>query len=226
MIPSPVCCVLFDAVGTLIYADPPVHAVYAEAASEFGLNFEETTIERRFAEAFRKHYPLATEDDDCITSEDIERSRWRAIVDDVFHEVAPCEALFERLWHHFAQPASWRLFDDVTECWRRLRGRGLSLGIASNFDGRLIHICRSLPPLDRCDHYFVSSQMGDRKPTRNFFRAIERATGLEPQQLMLIGDDLEADYLAATAAGWHAVHLNRPGDAVAATSIRSLVELC
>src|SRR5687767_6853183 len=109
MISSAVRCVLFDAVGTLIYADPPVRVAYAAAAGQSGLVLDEATVERRFLEAFRKHHWRSTGDNDCVTSEDIERSRWRAIVDDVFHEVAPCEALFERLWHHFAQPASWRL---------------------------------------------------------------------------------------------------------------------
>jgi putative hydrolase of the HAD superfamily len=225
MIPSPVCCVFFDAVGTLIYADPPVRAAYASAASRFGLTLDEATIGRRFAAAFHTHYAGTTGDDDCATSEEIERCRWRATVDEVFHEVAPCEALFEQLWDHFARPTNWRLFDDVAECLRRLGDRGLSLGVASNFDQRLIEICRGLSPLDGCDHYFVSSQIGFRKPACKFFRAIERATGLEPQQLMLIGDDWDADYRAAAAAGWHAVHLNRDSNVAASSCIRSLAHL-
>jgi putative hydrolase of the HAD superfamily len=226
MIPGAVQCVLFDAVGTLISPDPPVHVAYAAAASEFGLLLDEATVEERFGEAFRKHYARSTPDDNYTTSEDIERGRWHAIVNDVFFEIGPCEALFERLWSHFAQPVSWRLFDDAAEPVRRLSQRGLSVGFASNFDRRLIEICRAIPPLDRCDYCFVSSQIGFRKPARHFFHAIEQATGLEPQQLMLIGDDWDTDYLAASAAGWHAVHLNRSSDAAAVVSIRSLVELC
>lgn len=225
MIASPVRCILFDAVGTLIYPEPPVHLVYTAAAGECGLTLHEALVERRFVDAFRKQYTHAAVDDDCTTSEEIERNRWRAIVIDVFQQLAPCDALFERLWHHFAQPASWRLFDDVTECLRGLSDRGFLLGIASNFDRRLHNICRGLPPLDACDHCFVSSQVGVRKPARAFFRAIERATSLEPQQLMLIGDDWDADYLAATAAGWHAVHLNRAANVATASSLRSLAEL-
>jgi putative hydrolase of the HAD superfamily len=226
MIPSAVRCVLFDAVGTLIYADPPVHVVYAAAAGEFGLILDAATVERRFGEAFRKRYARSTADDNYTTSDDIERSRWRGIVADVFPEVAPCEPLFERLWNHFAQTASWRLFDDAAETVRRLRQCGLSVGVASNFDRRLFEICRAMPPLDRCDYYFVSSQLGFRKPARDFFHAIEQATGLMPQELLLAGDDWEADYLAAASAGWHAVHLNRSSDVAAAVSMRSLVELC
>jgi hypothetical protein len=42
---------------------------------------------------------------------------------------------------------------------------------------------------------------------------------------MLIGDDWDADYLAATAARWHAIHLNRDSNVATAVSIRSLAEL-
>ena len=224
-IPTLVRCIFFDAVGTLIYADPPVSAAYAAAAGRYGLCLEGATIERRFTEAFRKHHVRPAPDDDGVTSEDIERIRWRAIVGDVFHETSQPEALFEQLWDYFAKPSSWRLFDDAAGCVRRLSDRGLAIGIASNFDQRLLNICRGLSPLDACDHYFVSSHIGFRKPARSFFRAIERATNLEPQQLMLIGDDWEADYLAATDAGWGAIHLNRDSSVATAPCIRSLDEL-
>jgi putative hydrolase of the HAD superfamily len=225
MIAPPVRCILFDAVGTLMYADPPVHVAYAAAARPFGLLLGEAVIGWRFVEAFRKHYAHSVDGEECMTSEEIERDRWRAIVNAVFHELSPCEELFERLWHHFAQPTSWRLYHDVADCLRRLTELGLSQGVASNFDRRLITVCHGRPPLDKCDHYFVSSLIGFRKPALEFFRAIERATNLEPQQLMLIGDDLQADFLGAAAAGWHALHLNRDSNVTTASSIHSLAEL-
>jgi putative hydrolase of the HAD superfamily len=225
MIAPPVRCILFDAVGTLIHAHPPVHVAYAAMASRFDVILDEATVERRFAEAFRNHYTDPSVGSDCTTSEEIERDRWRAIVNAVFHELSPCEELFERLWHHFAQPTSWRLYHDVADCLRRLTELGLSQGVASNFDRRLITVCHGRPPLDKCDHYFVSSLIGFRKPALEFFRAIERATKLEPQQLMLIGDDFQADFLGAAAAGWHALHLNRDSNVTTASSIRSLAEL-
>jgi putative hydrolase of the HAD superfamily len=202
-----VSCVLFDAVGTLIYADPAVRTVYSAAASEFGLALNESTVERRFMEAIKKCNGAAT--GDMTASEDIERDRWRAIVATVFPEIAPCDAIFQRLWNHFAQPASWRLYDDVVDCWHRLTDAGLHVGIASNFDERLLGIASGLPPLDRCEHIFISSRLGWRKPAPKFFRTIATATALRPHQLLLVGDDRESDYLGATAAGWHAIYLNR-----------------
>jgi putative hydrolase of the HAD superfamily len=223
-IPSPVRCVLFDAVGTLIFADPPVSIVYGAAAREFGVTIDTADIEQRFARAFEEHNSV-DDGDGHLTSEARERDRWRAIVANVFPEVASTEALFQRLWEHFARPTSWRLYDDAADCWRRLSQRGLQLGIASNFDERLLSISRGLPPLDRCEHVVFSSQLGYRKPATRFFRAIERELGLTPHELLLVGDDWDNDYRAAQAAGWQAIYLDREASQSHAASIGSLAEL-
>ena len=224
LIPSEVRCVLFDAVGTLIYADPPVSAVYREAANEFGLLLDKETVRQRFATAFNK-YNAYTKDGDAKTSDDNERDRWRAIVAATFPELADTEALFSRLWDHFAHPSSWRLYDDVADCCARLRNRGLLVGVASNFDERLFDICRGLSPLDRLAEVFVSSRIGSRKPAMRFFRAIEEATALRADELMLVGDDWKSDYLGATAAGWQAVYLDHGAVRKAANTIQSLADL-
>jgi putative hydrolase of the HAD superfamily len=135
--------------------------------------------------------------------------------------------LFAALWGHFADPRHWSLFPDVGPCWRNLEARGLVLGIASNFDTRLVVICQGLPPLDACRHVFVSSRLGFRKPGQGFFRAIETALALSPGEIVLVGDDLENDYLAAREAGWQPVFLNRCGQSVprAADEVACLDEL-
>jgi len=222
---SSVRCVLFDAVGTLIYADPPVSAVYAAAARDFGLVLDKYTVQQRFADAFAKHYQADDSPDRQRTSQAQEVERWRSIVAAVFPEFGDCEALFQRLWDHFTQPASWRPYDDVVACWRRLMDRGLKLGVASNFDDRLLSICRGLAPFHESKYVFLSSRLGYRKPALHFFRAIEKATKLGPNELLLIGDDWENDFLAAKSAGWQANYLDRTNTAATTIAIRSLAEI-
>ena len=89
----------------------------------------------------------------------------------------------------------------------------LTLGVASNFDSRLQTICDALPPLANCPQRFISSQIGFRKPATAFFRALEQQLGLQPAQILLVGDDLDNDYRGARQAGWHAVLLTRRGSA-------------
>ena len=100
------------------------------------------------------------------------------IVAEVFDRSPYAEQIFDDLWEHFASPANWRLFEDAANAWRQLAAQGLTLGIASNFDDRLVPILASLPPLDDCRHLFISSRIGWRKPAPEFFAAIVEALGV------------------------------------------------
>src|SRR5690242_8157405 len=92
--------VLFDAVGTLIYADPPVPTVYHAVAHQFGSRLTIDEICRRFASALSASRCVGSS-----TNELCERERWRLIVGEVIGDVPRSqEAIFERLWNHFGQP--------------------------------------------------------------------------------------------------------------------------
>lgn len=219
-------CVLFDAVGTLIYPHPSVAEAYQAVASRHGSSLSEALILDRFRGAFRRLEIIDAGPNGCLTDEARELRRWKAIVADTLHDVRDAAAAFEELWRHFSLPDSWRLYDDVADTWRKLTAMGLRLGIASNFDGRLHGVCHGLPPLDDCRDIFVSSELGVRKPAADFFRRLEKRLQLGPRQIVLVGDDLENDYHAARQAGWQAVFLDRCGEADAPSeSIRSLGQL-
>lgn len=196
--------VLFDAVGTLIYPDPPVSAAYAIVGRRFGSRIDEAEVQRRFKLAFARQEALDAAEYGQRTSESRERQRWQAIVHEIFDDADDHNALFQQLWDYFAQASHWRVFDDVPDLWSKIEARQLLIGIASNFDGRLRALCQDLPPLDRCRTLFVSSEVGVRKPALDFFRAIEGRLQLPPDQIMLVGDDRVSDFDAARAAGWQA----------------------
>jgi putative hydrolase of the HAD superfamily len=205
IVPATVRAVLFDAVGTLMYPDPPVAEAYHRAGREFGSGLDVGEIERRFRAAFARSEATDYAQSLHPTDEDRERRRWEQIVGEVFDDVRPVGPLFESLWTHFAQARHWSLFGDVACAWRELLARGRMVGIASNFDSRLHAICDGLPMLAECQHRFVSSEIGYRKPAAEFFVAIQDRLGLDPAELLLVGDDLENDFCAAQRAGWHAV---------------------
>jgi putative hydrolase of the HAD superfamily len=210
----------------LICPDPPVAAAYGAVGRRHGSRHTEAQIGERFRRAFRRQEELDAVPDGGLTDEARELRRWRTIVGEVFDDVQDSEAVFSELWEHFAQPRHWRLFDDVAETWQALTGRGFKLGIASNFDGRLHEVCAGLAPLDRCECLFVSSELGARKPSPDFFTHIENRLRVAAATILLVGDDWSNDYLAAHAAGWQAVFLDRGDDERAgADSIRSLAEL-
>ncbi|HVC99116.1 MAG TPA: HAD-IA family hydrolase [Pirellulales bacterium] len=221
--------VLFDAVGTLIEPHPAVAAAYAAAGCRFGSSLAQPEIEARFRAAFTRREGIDAADGMGATSEAGEQARWRAIVGEIFDDVADAEPLFDALWEHFAAAKHWRLMDGAAEAWRRLdsrqvNGRRLVVGIASNFDSRLESVCSGLPPLAGCP-LFISSRLGHRKPAPAFFRAVEARLGRKPEELLLVGDDLVNDYQGALAAGWQAVLVDRHDRFEGTRRVRSLMEL-
>ena len=224
MIP-PVAAVLFDAVGTLIEPDPPVAEAYQAAGRRFGSQLSSQQILSRFRAAFARQERLDAAESGDRTDEPRERRRWQAIVGEVFDDVADSAGLFDALWRHFAASAHWRLCPGAADCWRELSARGLALGIASNFDARLLAVCEGLAPLDECRRVFVSSQLGVRKPNPAFFAAIAERLRLPPERILLIGDDLDNDYLAAAAAGWQSVLIDPARRHDVKRRIASLAEL-
>jgi putative hydrolase of the HAD superfamily len=223
---GPIAAVLFDAVGTLVYPEPSVADVYSSIARRYGSALSADEIRPRFRQAIASDSP-----DDNLpsapTSEALERERWRRIVAAVITDVPPSEfePLFAELWRHFAEPSSWRLFDDVAPCWSQLQQRGIVVGIASNFDSRLRSVAAGLWPMSHCDHWFISSEIGYPKPDQRFFRAVEDRLGLQPSQILLVGDDRVNDIIGGQSAGWQTAWIDRSGNFAEEPTLGSLAEL-
>jgi putative hydrolase of the HAD superfamily len=219
--------VLFDAVGTLIHPDPPAHEVYHAAGRQFGSQLDVGDVAARFHSALA----VAQNCDGNLTrpqtSEFAELARWRRIVTGIFDDVPPpaISRLFQSLWLHFAEAAHWRLYDDVAPALKELSRQGRHVGIASNFDGRLPRIVSQLPGLALCERVFVSSQVGYIKPDPRFFLSVQEQLSAEPAEILIVGDDLQADIEGARAARWHAAWLQRDGQPAGQPCLRSLAEL-
>ncbi len=198
--------VFFDAVGTLIHPDPAAGLVYAEIGRRFGSRYTFPTIASRFAQAFAKE-ESADRAANLRTSEEREFRRWRNIVAQVLDDVADPEACFLEIYQHFAGTGAWRLAAAAAEVLDHLAGRGLVLGLASNYDQRLRGLARSLPALNRLQHLVISSEVGWRKPAGEFFQAVARSAHLPPERILFVGDDPANDYEGATAAGLGALLL-------------------
>ena len=198
--------VFFDAVGTVLHPDPGALTVYASTAARFGLAHEPADILTRFRDAYRREEAVDRAVG-WITSEDRERERWRTIVATALP--GSSDECFEFLYHHFGQPAAWRVPHDAAAVFDALTTRGLRLGLGSNYDSRLETVLagrRELDPLR--ERVVISSRVGVRKPDRGFFRAVIAAAGCEPEHILFVGDDIENDYAGATAAGFRAVLLD------------------
>jgi putative hydrolase of the HAD superfamily len=199
--------VVFDAVGTLIAPDPPPPAVYADVGRRHGSRRGLDEIAARFRAAFRAQ-DEADRAAGWRTDEAREERRWRAIVAATLDDVTDPEECFQELWDHFARPAAWRCASAAGSVVAELARRGLTVGIASNFDRRLRAVVGGLTELAAVRPVVISSEVGWRKPAREFFEGVVREVGCRPGEVVMAGDDLENDYAGAVAAGLRAVLLD------------------
>lgn len=208
--------IAFDAVGTLIYPDPPVATVYFEAARRHGSKLTAADISQRFKQVFRQTERNDIEDagqrGQLTTSDDRERERWREIVARVVDDVRDTSACFDELFVHFSRLSAWRCFDDVAPSLHALHTAGYRLAIASNFDNRLHALCDEFTELQPIECRVISAEVGYRKPSPRFYEALLHATGCAAPELLMVGDDLENDILGAREAGIAALLINRRGD--------------
>lgn len=208
----PIRVIAFDAVGTLIYPDPPVRTIYHSIGCRYGSKLSESEVAARFGAAFAKWELLdrhAIDQHGTRTSEEVERIRWRGIVSEVLHDVTDIDHCFEDLFAHFAEPSAWKCFADVDSTLEQLEAAGYQLAIASNFDHRLHAICDGLAPLRRFQLRVISSIVGHRKPGREFYAAVVAAANCPADQIVMVGDDFENDIVGARDAGLQTVYLQR-----------------
>ena len=223
--------VLFDAVGTVIKPEPDVVSAYQRLGNCYGSRLTTKELKSRISHARQKYfnvYPTSKEledvcqpgifdsaADNIVSNDEIERQTWRQLVVEVFKEVPDSDQLFEELWEHFRLPRHWQLYDDAAACWDRLRSNGYLIGLASNFDSRLIQLCDSIPLLKTADFVFQSAGVGFRKPSPMFYQTIENEIlgspmiGNSTARFYMVGDDLENDCLAPARHGWSGFWLNR-----------------
>lgn len=203
-LPQPI--VLFDAVGTVIYPDPPAVEVYQGIARQQGVILPATLIRSRFQTGFREYFANPGKRYECPADESTEKLKWQQVVQTVFAE-AYTDELFANLWQHFACPDHWSCFPDANSTIDELLREDIPVAIASNFDCRLEPIIRGLFSEFPSMPVFCSTEIGFSKPDVRFFTGIEkRLAGLFGRvQPLMIGDHWVLDVEVSQRAGWRSI---------------------
>lgn len=221
-IDAPVRAVVFDAVGTIMYPQPGVAAAYQAAiARHYGREISADVVALAVREALQSRSTA----DELTTSEQQERDFWADLVRTLCPEGDGFEACFEDLFAHFAAADNWRCFPETGDVLTGLQERGLAVAIASNFDDRLNSVCAGLPAVASVPHRIVSSEVGYRKPAREFFAAVCETLQLEAEQILMVGDDPTNDVAGARQAGLQAVLIDRSGQRSGSDVVSDLRQL-
>jgi putative hydrolase of the HAD superfamily len=201
--------VTFDVGGTLMAPWPSVGHVYARvAAAHIGFAADPHLITRQFVEAWGARAEF-----------DYSREAWFDLVRRSFHGLCEVsEQLFTALYDSFSTHDAWRVYEDVLPCFEALQKASIRLAVISNWDTRLKPTLRSVGLHDYFEVITVSGECGVNKPAREIFEITAAALRLKPSQILHIGDAHREDYLGATSAGFHALHLDRDAQIPGAVS--------
>lgn len=154
------------------------------------------------------------------------RRRVRALFEEAEPRMSDAEA--DRRFAAYLEEyrRGWDLFDDVLPTLEMLGGQ--TLGVISNGHAhqqrlklRRTGIARRFGPV------MISEELGAAKPSPEAFHRACVLADCDPRDCLYIGDRLDLDARASTAAGMRGIWLNRrqdPGDGHTET-IRSLLEL-
>ena len=217
--------VLLDASGTLIEIARPLGETYALFARDFGGDLDPDTLAAGFRAAFADAPPMAFPGKRGAALDRAERGWWRAVVrrvTDAAGGVPGFDACFDRLYAHYANTEAWRVYPEVPAALASLRRRGVMLAVVSNFDSRLPPLLDGLGLAGFFDAVVCSGEAGAAKPDGAIFAHALAALGVEASETLHVGDDPEADYAGARAAGIEALLIDRRAAAARAGVITEL----
>lgn len=201
--PGKIQAVLFDVGGTLLVVKPSVGAVYSETAAAHGFRVNPGDVQQNFKAAWKKSLERSRARG-YRCSDEILRQEWFEIVQSTFRDAVPSSrirALFDDLYDRFASPGAWALAPWARETLEYLRGRGLRLGILSNWDSRLPRMLEELDIRSAIDFCVISHQVGFEKPHREIFRQALEQAGTEAGRTLYVGDSYPADIEPARELG-------------------------
>jgi putative hydrolase of the HAD superfamily len=219
--------VFFDAGATLLFPDPPVQHVYAREFSADGCAFSDEALARALESAWKA---IRSEGKtDRYGGVRGEPEFWKSVLNRVRAALdggTVSDDAFARLASHFRSASSWAIYDDVLPTLDALTGRGLRLGVVSNWDSHLPRLLEALGLSARFDSVVVSAIEETGKPDPVIFRRACARVGVAPTEALHVGDSLVEDYEGAREAGLKALLLDRKNEHPDVTDrIRGLREL-
>lgn len=227
---SPFQVVFFDAAGTLFHVNGSVADIYLRHAEHHGFKKTEASlsaIKSAFTRAFRDAPPPVFAATEPAEIKQCERLWWFDIVHNVFYRVGMFERFddfFDEVFDVFSRPETWLLYPETVDVLKTLKGRGLELGIISNFDSRLFALLRGLGIEGFFETVTISSLAHAAKPSGRIFKQALDKHALDPSDALHVGDSLNDDVEGARQAGLTGVLLARDGEPAGSgvPTIRSL----
>jgi putative hydrolase of the HAD superfamily len=164
-----------------------------------------------------------------------ERAWWRDLVRNV---VGQCDlgaalagerfdAFFADLYGHFTTSNAWVPYSDALPVLRRLKDRGLIVGLITNYDTRVYAVLDALGLSAFLHSVTIPALAGAAKPDPAIFEHALRLHELDARSAVYVGDEVRDDYEGAEGVGMTGVLVDREGtlEGKRLRTIRTLAEI-
>ncbi|WRT70923.1 uncharacterized protein IL334_007922 [Kwoniella shivajii] len=222
---SPVRLILFDVFDTLCTPKLPIHEQYYDEAMKGGVSPHSITplsVRQAFRPAFKaidSKWPLyGKHATPALTPEEwwtkiiyqtlLEAGAEKKDLDENIGVIGP--ALMSR----FESDEGYRNFPETTSCLQELRQMGVKTSITSNADPRILKTLSSLEILPLLSHPpTLSWDVESAKPSSRIFHAACKACEEDVGEgVIMIGDELKADFRGSTQASLEGRLIRRHGE--------------
>ena len=221
--------VFFDWFNTLIHPEPERHEVYLGAYGDYEVKLDLNKLlsgillaEERFPEGNPVKWLENGSPEPFI--------RYQETVQEKCGVSVSPETMLEiiRNLHQRATHVSYTLYDDVLPTVKRLKERGLILGLLTNMEKGMRPVLRGVGLEPYCDVVVTSEEAGANKPEPPIFLLALKRAGVKAEDMVYVGDQYGTDILGARGVGITAILINRLGlinEAVDCPQIKTLADL-
>jgi len=197
--------VLLDALGTLLYFEPPAPRLRDELRERLGVEVPLGTAEAAIKAEIAYYRAHLHEGRDAASVDALRRAAAEAM--------RPVLGIDGELTGALLASLRFRAYPDAAPALLALRERGLLLVVVSNWDHSLHERLAETGLAPLLDGAVASAEFGRAKPDRAIFEHALRLAGAEPAGALHAGDAPREDVEGALAAGLRAVLVARDGTA-------------
>jgi len=198
--------ILLDAFGTLVELEPPGPRLRSALRALAGVEVSEEAASAAFRAEIAFYLDHHLEGRDATSLEHLRDD----CADVIRRSIGAPEQARGAVREAMLRSISFSAYPDAAPALDELRGRGVRLVAASNWDCSLPEVLERAGLARRLDAVVSSAGVGAAKPDARLFTAALDAVGAEPGRAIHVGDSVAHDVEGARSAGLRVVLLRRP----------------
>lgn len=206
--------ITFDCAGTIVRVNYNPVLLALDCARDCGLQLDEAGAGSRYQRLLQTRWTHYLGLNKLGNEADCD-GFWQEITDDWLDQIGVdrsyTQPILEAARTRLYGPESpvFQLFEDTLPCLDSAVAQGLRIAVLSNWDYSLIRVLKSLGIDSRFELIVASLLKGVEKPDPKLFHIASSGLGLEPEEIVHVGDCPNDDILGAQLSGFRSVHIDR-----------------